>query len=136
MIVPEMGSYGIGVSRLVGALVEANHDDDGIMWPDTVAPFQVALIQAKTGDTTADALCQTLYEKLTNAHITVLWDDRLERPGTKFADIDLIGLPHHFIIGNKALQDGVVEYKNRRTGGRELIPISGVENWIQSNLKK
>jgi prolyl-tRNA synthetase len=129
-VVPEMGSYGIGVSRLVGAIIEANHDDAGIIWPDAVAPFRVTLITAKTGDATIDQFANDIYSKITNAGIDVLFDDRLERPGAKFADMDLIGIPHHIIVGNKALNEGVVEYKNRRTGERSNILLSEIDSWI------
>ncbi len=129
-IIPEMGSYGIGVSRLVGAIIEANHDDAGIVWPDAVAPFKVALITAKTGDAACDAIANDLYEKLQHARIEVLFDDRMERPGAKFADMDLIGIPHHLIIGNKAIQEAAIEYKNRRTGAREMIALSAIDTWI------
>lgn len=129
-VVPEMGSYGIGVSRLVAAIIEANHDDAGIIWPDAVAPFKVALISAKTGDEACDAIANDIYGKLTRAGIDVLFDDRNERPGAKFATMDLIGIPHHLIVGNKAVQESVVEYKNRRTGAREMIALSAVDAWI------
>jgi prolyl-tRNA synthetase len=131
-IIPEMGSYGIGVSRLAAAIIEANHDADGIMWPSSVAPFQIALIQAKTGDAAIDSLTQSIYEKIKKAGLTVLWDDRDERAGAKSADMDLIGLPHHIIVGNKSIQEGTIEYKNRRTRGREVIPLSGFDNWIKN----
>jgi len=117
-IIPEMGSYGIGVSRLVGAIIEANHDDNGIIWPEPIAPFQVGLINAKTGDEKLDALSLDFYQKLQNQGTTVLYDDRAERPGVKFSGMDLIGLPWQVIIGNKTLESGVVEVKNRRTGER------------------
>lgn len=129
-VVPEMGSYGIGVSRLVAAIIEANHDDAGIIWPDAVAPFKVALISAKTGDEACDAIANDIYGKLTRAGVEVLFDDRDERPGAKFATMDLIGIPHHLIVGNKAIQEALVEYKNRRTGAREMIALSALDAWI------
>ncbi len=131
-IVPEMGSYGIGVSRLVGAIIEANHDPAGIVWPDAVAPFKVGLILAKAGDTACDAIANNLYEKLQQAGIDVLFDDRNERPGAKFATMDLIGIPHHLIIGNKAVQESLIEYKNRRTGVREMIVLTAIDAWIHA----
>jgi prolyl-tRNA synthetase len=129
-VVPEMGSYGIGVSRLVGAIIEANHDDVGIIWPEAVAPFQIALILAKTGDAACDAIANDVYGKLQRAGVEVLFDDRDERPGAKFATMDLIGIPHHLIVGNKAVQESAIEYKNRRTGVREMIELSKIDEWI------
>ncbi len=116
-----MGSYGIGPSRLVAALIEANHDDAGIVWPRSVAPFDVGLANLKVGDGATDAACQDLYEKLSSAGVDVLYDDRDERPGAKFATLDLIGLPHQLIVGPKGLAEGKVEVKDRRTGARETL---------------
>ncbi|CCG43136.1 proline--tRNA ligase [Magnetospirillum molischianum] len=114
----EMGSYGIGVSRLVGAIIEAHHDERGIIWPASVAPFQVGLINLKSGDTACDAVCEDLYTKLTAAGIETLYDDRDDRAGVKFADMDLIGLPWQVVIGPKGVAAGIVELKNRATGER------------------
>lgn len=130
MIIPEMGSYGIGVSRLVAAIIEASHDEHGIIWPESVSPFMFGLILAKTGDQTLDQLAESLYHQIKSAGFEVLFDDRNERPGVKFADMDLIGIPHHLIIGNKALQDQVIEYKCRRTSKRDSIPLSGFTQWL------
>ncbi|MGE0251505.1 MAG: proline--tRNA ligase [Dongiaceae bacterium] len=118
----EMGSYGIGVSRLVGAIIEASHDKDGIIWPDAVAPFRVALINLKQGDAECDKVADELYQKLEAAGIDVLYDDRDERPGGKLADMDLIGLPWQILIGPRGLAKGVVEVKRRATGKREEMP--------------
>jgi prolyl-tRNA synthetase len=120
-IVVEMGSYGIGVSRLVGAIIEAYHDDAGIVWPDSVAPFDVGLINLRTGDEACDAACTDLYGKLGAAGADVLYDDRPERAGAKFADMDLIGLPWQLIVGPRGLKSGVVELKRRATGEREEL---------------
>jgi len=114
----EMGSYGIGVSRLVGAIIEAHHDERGIIWPASVAPFQVGLINLKSGDAACDAVCEDLYAKLAKAGIDTLYDDRDERAGVKFADMDLIGLPWQVVIGPKGVAAGIVELKNRATGER------------------
>ena len=114
----EMGSYGIGVSRLVGAIIEANHDDAGIVWPASVAPFGVGIINLKVGDAGADSVCRQAYERLTNAGRDPLYDDRDVRAGGKFADMDLIGLPWQIIVGPKGVAAGTVEVKNRRTGER------------------
>jgi prolyl-tRNA synthetase len=119
----QMGSYGIGVSRLVGAIIEASHDDKGIIWPDSVAPFKVGLINLRTGDEACDATCNELYAKLGDAGVEVLYDDRQERAGAKFADMDLIGLPWQLIAGPRGLKDGKVELKNRRSGDTEELSI-------------
>ncbi|MDX2222922.1 MAG: proline--tRNA ligase [Rhodospirillaceae bacterium] len=123
-----MGSYGIGVSRLCGAIIEAHHDDAGIIWPDAVAPFRVGLINLKPGDAACDAACAGLYEKLGKAGVSVLYDDRDERPGVKFSDMDLIGLPWQAVIGPKGLAKGVVELKRRAGGAREELPSEAAFN--------
>ncbi|MDA0708456.1 MAG: proline--tRNA ligase, partial [Proteobacteria bacterium] len=112
----EMGSYGIGVSRLVGALIEANHDENGIIWPESVAPFKIGLINLRFKDADCTAACDSLYQEMTNAGIEVLYDDRDAGAGQKFADMDLIGLPWQVIVGPKGLEKGVFEVKNRRSG--------------------
>lgn len=117
----QMGSYGVGPSRLAAALIEANHDESGIIWPDAVAPFHVGIANLKTGDAATDAACESLYAKLEKAGRDVLYDDRDERPGAKFARMDLIGLPWQVIVGPKGLAEGKVEVKNRRSGERELL---------------
>jgi prolyl-tRNA synthetase len=114
----EMGSYGIGVSRLVGALIEANHDDAGIIWPESVAPFRVGLINLRPGDARCRDIAEDLYAKLRGAGIEVLYDDRDESPGAKFATMDLVGLPDQLVIGPRGIAAGVVETKNRRSGER------------------
>jgi len=119
----EGGSYGIGVSRLVGAIIEASHDDAGIIWPDSVAPFDVGLVNLKSGDAAVDAACDDLYGKLKAAGVDVLYDDRNERAGGKFADMDLIGLPWQVVVGPRGLANGVVELKRRATGERSELPV-------------
>ncbi len=122
-IIVEMGSYGIGVSRLVGAIIEASHDDNGIIWPASVAPYDVGLINLKVGDETCDRACDELYGKLGQAGFDVLYDDRDRKAGVKFADMDLIGLPWQMVIGPRGVQNGVVEMKNRESGEKqELSP--------------
>jgi prolyl-tRNA synthetase len=119
----EMGSYGIGVSRLVGAIIEASHDDAGIIWPESVAPFTVGLVNLRAGDARCVAAADDLYAKLNRGGIEVLYDDRDESPGAKFAAMDLIGLPYQLVIGPRGLDKGVVEFKERKTGARsELAP--------------
>ena len=119
----EMGSYGIGVSRLVGALIEANHDDNGIIWPESVAPFRLGLINLRPADDKCRAAADDLYGKLRNAGIDVLYDDRDDSPGAKFAAMDLIGLPDQLIIGPRGLAAGNIEWKHRRDGARQDLPL-------------
>jgi len=124
---PEMGSYGIGVSRLVGALIEASHDANGIVWPEAVAPFKVGLVNMRADDPRCAAAADDLYAKLQAAGVETLYDDRDERGGAKFATMDLIGLPWQLIVGPKGLERGVVELKRRATGEREeLSPESAL----------
>ena len=118
-----MGSYGIGPSRLVAALIEAFHDENGIVWPQEIAPFHVHLINLKVGDSATDAACDTLMQALQSRHIDVLYDDTDERPGGKFAKADLIGLPWQVIAGPKSIAEGKVEVKKRSTGERHLLSI-------------
>lgn len=118
-----MGSYGVGVSRLVGGIIEASHDDAGIVWPDAVAPFKVGLINMKPGDAGTDGACERIYAELGKAGVDVLYDDTDTRAGAKFATMDLIGLPWQLIVGPKSLAEGKVELKRRRTGERELVSI-------------
>jgi prolyl-tRNA synthetase len=127
----EMGSYGIGVSRLVGGIIEASHDDNGIIWPQSVAPFKAGLINLKPGDSACDGAADDLYQKLIDAGVDVLMDDREGRAGVKFADMDLIGLPWQVVVGPKGLKDGIVEVKNRATGERqEVIPEDAVKKLV------
>ena len=119
-IIPEMGSYGIGVSRLVGAIIEASHDEAGIIWPDSVAPFQAVILNLRTGDAVCDALCEDLYRRLDGS---VLLDDRDERAGAKFADADLMGHPWQIIVGPRSAAVGRVEIKRRATGEREEVSL-------------
>jgi len=119
----EMGSYGIGVSRLVGALIEANHDDAGIIWPESVAPFWVGLINLRAGDRRCREAAEDLYGKLRGAGVEVLYDDRDESPGAKFAAMDLIGLPEQLVIGPRGLAAGTVETKHRRSGERRELSV-------------
>jgi prolyl-tRNA synthetase len=118
-----MGSYGIGPSRLAAALIEANHDDNGPIWPEAVAPFRVGLINLKVGDAACDGACSRIYDSLGKAGVDVLYDDRDDRPGAKFATMDLVGAPHQAIVGPKSLAEGKVELKTRRGGERELISV-------------
>ena len=119
----EMGSYGIGVSRLVGAIIEASHDEAGIIWPESVAPFKVGLINLKAGEAACDRASDEAYAKLNDARVEVLYDDREARAGAKFADMDLIGLPWQLIVGPRGLAAGVVELKERASGERQELSI-------------
>ena len=119
----QMGSYGVGVSRLLGAIIEASHDDAGCIWPDSVAPFGAAIINLRPGDAAVDEACATAYAALTKAGKEPLLDDTDGRVGAKFAAMDLIGLPWQLIIGPKGLADGVVELKRRATGERQTLSL-------------
>jgi prolyl-tRNA synthetase len=126
MVTVESGSYGIGVSRLVAGIIEASHDAAGIIWPEEVSPFDIGLINVKAGDAEADAVCDKLYADLSKKGKDVLYDDRNQPGGAKFATMDLIGLPWQVIIGPRGLKDGVAEIKNRKTGERENVALDKV----------
>ena len=131
-ITMEMGSYGIGVSRLVGAIIEASYDASGIVWPVPVAPFEAAVVNLKVGDEATDRAAMDVKERLANAGIDVLYDDTDERAGAKFATMDLIGIPYQVIVGPKGVKSGEVEIKDRKTGARETLPLdAGIERTIQ-----
>src|ERR671912_377604 len=121
-----MGSYGIGPSRLIAAIIEASHDENGIIWPEGVAPFDVAILNLKAADAGTDAACERLYRDLSAAGRDVLYDDRDERPGAKFATADLIGVPWQVVIGPKGLAEGKGELKRRATGERETLSLDDV----------
>ena len=123
MVTPEMGSYGIGVSRLVGAIIEASHDDKGIVWPEAVAPWKVGLVTMRGDDEASIKAAEDIYARLTGAGVEVLYDDRDERGGVKLGSMDLMGLPWQLIIGPRGLANGVVELKNRKTGDKEELSI-------------
>ena len=124
----EMGSYGIGVSRLVGAIIEASHDEHGIVWPESVAPFKVGLINLRPADAKCRAAADELYAKLDAAGVEVLYDDRDESPGAKFATMDLIGLPYQVTVGPRGLAQGVVEFKERKGGAKsEIAPAAALD---------
>jgi len=118
-----MGSYGIGPTRLVPAIIEASHDDAGIIWPVSVAPFEAVLINLKAGDAESDAACEKLYAQMQAAGIDGLYDDRDQGAGGKFATADLIGIPYQLILGPRGLKEGQAEIKHRKTGERETLPI-------------
>jgi len=127
-----MGSHGIGVSRLLGAIIEASHDDKGIIWPEGVTPYHAGIVNLKQGDAEADAACEALYASLIALGLEPLYDDRQERAGGKFATMDLIGLPWRITVGPRGLKNGVVELTSRRTGeSEELPPEQAVEKIAQ-----
>jgi prolyl-tRNA synthetase len=127
-----MGSYGIGPTRLVAAIIEAFHDEAGIKWPEAVAPFRVAILNLKQGDSGTDAACESLYRELAAKGVEVLYNDLEERPGPKFAATDLIGIPWQILVGPKGLAEGKVELKCRGDGSRELLtPADAIDRLAQ-----
>ena len=120
------GSYGVGVSRLLGAIIEACHDDAGIKWPESVAPFRAAILNLKQGAADTDAACEQLYRELTANGVEVLYDDTDQRAGAKFAAADLIGIPWQILVGPKGLAEGKLEIKRRSDGSRENLSPADV----------
>ena len=133
-VTPMMGSYGIGVSRLVGAVIEASHDDAGIIWPLSVAPWIIGLVNMRHDDPACVAVADDLYAKLQRFGDIVLYDDRDERGGVKLGSMDVIGLPWQFIVGPKSVAQGMIETKNRRSGQREFITVDRAVDVIESML--
>lgn len=132
-VTPFMGCYGIGVTRIVAAAIEQHHDSKGIVWPMAMAPFHVALVGLNRQKSVEVAqVTENLYQRLTQLGLEVLWDDRNERPGVIFADLDLIGIPHRLVISDKTLAEQRVEYKNRRTGEMSLIALADIESYCQA----
>ncbi|MBP9215741.1 MAG: proline--tRNA ligase, partial [Agitococcus sp.] len=132
-----MGCYGIGVTRVVASAIEQNFDERGIIWPDAIAPFHIALVPMnwpKSQRIQEEA--QKLYEQLTAAGYEVFFDDRNERPGVKFADIELIGIPHRLVIGEKGLDAGTIEYKGRRDAEARDIRFNELLNFLSKQVKK
>jgi prolyl-tRNA synthetase len=129
-----MGSYGVGVSRLVGAIIEASHDEAGIIWPDSVAPFAVGLINLKPGDEATDEVAEGMTVRLEKAGVTVLYDDIDQRAGAKFASMDLIGLPWQLIVGPRGAKSGEVEIKRRATGARETLSADAAVNKLVASI--
>jgi prolyl-tRNA synthetase len=130
-----MGCYGIGVSRIVAAAIEQNHDDNGIIWPEPMCPYTATLLVLNPKNSEpVTAAAELLYDDLTGAGIEVLMDDRVARPGVKFADADLIGIPHRFVIGERGLADGQVEYRDRRSGQQENVALDQVLGFVRSRL--
>lgn len=131
-----MGCYGIGVSRIVAAAIEQSHDDKGIVWPDPIAPFQVALLALNTKKSAeVRSSADALYEKLTLTGVEVLYDNRDVRPGVMFADADLLGIPHQIVVGDKGLAKGVLEYRQRKTGDSQEIELDDIESFINTQIQ-
>ena len=130
-----MGSYGVGVSRLVGGIIEASHDENGIIWPKAVAPFGAGIINLKVGDEEADKVSEDLYAKLVAAGIDPLYDDKSDRGGVKFSRMDLIGLPYSITVGPRGLKEGIVEVKTRATGERQNLSPEAAINFITSEFE-
>ena len=134
-VVMTMGCYGIGVSRVVASAIEQNHDESGIIWPAAIAPFQVVVIPISMHKSTRQqAVAEDLYAQLRAAGIDALFDDRKERAGVMFADMDLIGIPHRLVLGDRGLDAGEIEYKSRRDAESRIIPLNGVIDFIKSRL--
>jgi prolyl-tRNA synthetase len=128
-----MGCYGVGVSRIVAAAIEQNHDDRGIIWPDAIAPFKVGILPMNMHKShRVTDIAEQLYKDLQAAGIEVLFDDRKERPGVMFADMELLGIPHTIVIGDRNIYAGVFEYKNRRTGEKQEIPMAEIVDFIKN----
>jgi prolyl-tRNA synthetase len=134
-VVMTMGCYGIGVSRVVAAAIEQNHDDKGIIWPVAIAPFEVALLPMNMhkSERLSEAVGK-LYEQLCSAGFVVLLDDRKERPGVMFADMELIGIPHRIVIGERGLDNGIIEYKGRRDSKNQDVPLDGIVDFLLQKL--
>ena len=131
----EMGCYGIGVSRVVAAAIEQNYDDKGIIWPTSIAPFSVALIPLNMHKSEIVAeKTEELYSALKDLGIDVFMDDRNERPGSKFADIELIGLPHRIVISDRGIKNGTLEYKGRTDADNQDIALESAVEFILSTL--
>ena len=131
----KMGSYGIGVSRLVGGIIEASHDENGIVWPKAVAPFGAGILNLKVGDEDTDAVCEDIYARLSKAGIDPLYDDKADRGGVKFSRMDLIGLPYQIIVGPRGLKEGGVEVKTRKSGERQNLSVDEAVNFILSEFE-
>ncbi|WP_416776739.1 proline--tRNA ligase [Xenorhabdus budapestensis] len=132
-----MGCYGIGVTRIVAAAIEQNHDDRGIIWPDAIAPFQVAILPMNMHKSyRVKEVAEKLYADLRASGIDVIFDDRKERPGVMFADMELIGVPHALVIGDRNLDNGEIEYKCRRNGDKQMLKLENVVNYLKSNIKQ
>jgi prolyl-tRNA synthetase len=130
-----MGCYGIGISRVIAAAIEQNHDDRGIIWPDVLAPFQVAILPMNMHKSfRVKEVAERIYQQLRDNGVEVLMDDRKERPGVMFADMELIGIPHTIVIGDRNLDNDDIEYKNRRQGEKQMIKTGEVVDFLLSQV--
>ncbi|MDW1915351.1 proline--tRNA ligase [Vibrio alginolyticus] len=135
-VILEMGCYGIGITRVVAAAIEQNHDKYGIIWPDAIAPFQVAIVPMNMHKSEeVKEAAEKLYAELTAMGIEVLFDDRKERPGVMFSDMELIGVPHTIIIGDRSMKEGNFEYKNRATGEKAAVAMTDIVEHVKAQLK-
>lgn len=132
----QMGSYGVGVSRLVGAVIEAYHDEAGCKWPMSIAPYHVGIVNLRAGDEACDAACDRLYKELSAAGIDVLYDDTNARAGEKFARMDLIGLPYQLVVGPRGLENKEVEVKQRANDEKTLVPLGDITTWITQRVSE
>ena len=128
-----MGSYGIGISRLVGAIIESSNDEKGIIWPKSVSPYDIGIINLKQKDDDITLISDDVYEKLLSAGFDVLYDDKDDNPGVKFSRMDLIGLPYQVIIGNKSKSDSILEVKNRKTGDISEVNIKNITSFFKNS---
>ena len=128
-----MGSYGIGISRLVGAIIESSNDEKGIIWPKSVSPYDIGIINLKQKDGDITSISDSVYEKLLSAGFDVLYDDKTDNPGVKFSRMDLIGLPYQVIVGNKSKSDSILEVKNRKTGDITEVNIENITSFFKNN---
>jgi prolyl-tRNA synthetase len=136
-LVPLMGCYGIGVTRVVAAAIEQNHDDKGIIWPEAIAPYTVLIVTLNHDRSEAVRACaDRLYGEFAAAGIDVLYDDRDARPGVKFADAELLGIPHCIVVGDRGLAAGKLEYRDRRNGSTGEIAADAVVADIQARLQR
>jgi len=131
-----MGSYGIGPARIAAAAIEQSHDRDGAIWPSSIAPFQIHLVTVNVKDAAMRSLGEELYRSLAAAHVEMLYDDRDERPGVKFKDADLLGIPYRVTVGSRAIKDGQVEIRNRRTKADSMVPVADTVPHIQALLSR
>ncbi|MBC8948196.1 proline--tRNA ligase [Xenorhabdus sp. TS4] len=132
-----MGCYGIGITRIVAAAIEQNHDDRGIIWPDAIAPFQVAILPMNMHKSyRVKEVAEKLYADLRASGIDVIIDDRKERPGVMFADMELIGVPHTLVIGDRNLDNGEIEYKHRRTGDKQILKLENIVDYLKSHIQQ
>ena len=135
-----MGTYGIGITRTVAAVIEQLHDENGIVWPFSIAPYPVHVVPVNMGDEPTREAAESIYSGLSDRGVEVLLDDRDERPGTKFKDADLLGMPLRVTVGDRGLKEGVVELRDRRTGDVERVPVGeaveACEKRVREELKK